>query len=237
MLSCTDPDARMAPTRGQTAAAGAFDAQSAVERLEAEMIEIRGDIAELKQCSAGIQEIQQKMVTADALDAMMQKYLSIPPASTVTMGQDTEGTSHAQFHKSAISHAMVPTVTSAIPVPIMSSGATTVHSQGHIPMGTSTILTDSTKCTTTRQNIPASSYYATHSTSLNIPQHFQIPTIHHPPPYTFEQQPMPPHPGIWPPNTSAPPSQMSPSNFNTVIGQYLPIPNTTQNNNQKSRLQ
>lgn len=97
VLSCTDPDTRMAPTRGQTVAAGVFDAQSAVERLEAEMMEIRGDITQLKQSTSGISEIQQKMVTMDALDALMQKYLPTQSASAITVEQ--EGTSQLQATK------------------------------------------------------------------------------------------------------------------------------------------
>jgi hypothetical protein len=82
----------MAPTRSQTTAAGAFDAQMAVERLEAEITEIRGNIAELKQSTAGISDIQQKMVTVDTLDAILQKYLTIQPSTSGVTQLGTEGT-------------------------------------------------------------------------------------------------------------------------------------------------
>lgn len=97
VLFRTDPSRVMGQTRNQVAAAGAFDAQSAIDRLEAEMAEMRGDITELKQATTGITEIKQKMVTVDVLDTLMQKYLSIPtPPSGITHAEGAGNSSITQ---------------------------------------------------------------------------------------------------------------------------------------------
>lgn len=106
VLCCTDPDTRMAPTRGQSAAVGAFDAQSAVERLEAEMTEIRGDICQLKQSTAGISEIKQSMVTLEALDALMQRYLPAPSLSTIII--EHEGLLLTSTHELPVTRQQQP---------------------------------------------------------------------------------------------------------------------------------
>jgi hypothetical protein len=85
----------MGQTRHQTAAvAGAFDAQTVVERLEAEMAEMCTDLSDLKQSTAVLTNIQKNMVTLTDLDTLMQKYLK-PPASPTGTSQimPTEGNS------------------------------------------------------------------------------------------------------------------------------------------------
>jgi len=157
VLCCTDPAARMAPTRGQTAAAGVFDAQAAVERLEAEMTEIRGDITELKQSAAGIANIQQNMVTMDALDALMQKYLSTPSTSATTDDQPVlrDGISHQpslhdqrQFPPLSVTIPLSTNMWSnAAPIqPTVTSNMTQLHTS----LAPSHVTTDSVRCATTQ---------------------------------------------------------------------------------------
>jgi L-lysine 2,3-aminomutase len=89
----------MGQTRGQSAAAaGAFDAQTAVERLEAEMAEVRTDISGLKQSTSVIADIQKNMVTMSAMEAMMQKYLTVPPPPiSTTQAENSAGNSTFQY--------------------------------------------------------------------------------------------------------------------------------------------
>lgn len=214
----------MAPTRSHQAAAGAFDAQAAIERLDAEMTEIRGDITELKQSTSGIADIQQKMVTLDALDAIMQKYLAPPTNSS---GNNPSGTEdipslldQRQFPPLSVSIPVAPTVWSAathVP-PIPSQNLQQLHTS----IGPSVVTTDSVQCATSlQQAVPPTSMQQSQSTP-----HFQIPPIIHPPPYTPIHQQFQPNPGIWPsqhlPNQI--PTQ-SPS-YNPVIGQYIPVQDT-----------
>jgi TolA-binding protein len=79
-----DPDT--SGTRAQNAAAtAAFDTQTAVERLESKMAEMRTDIIGLKQSTSAISDSQKNMVTMEALDAMMRKYLASPASPTGTL--------------------------------------------------------------------------------------------------------------------------------------------------------
>uniref|UniRef100_A0ACD5VCY1 Uncharacterized protein n=1 Tax=Avena sativa TaxID=4498 RepID=A0ACD5VCY1_AVESA len=68
--------------------------------------------------------------------------------------------------------------------------------------------------------------FSTHTNVLHVPTHFQIPPIQNPAPQTLEQQPIPPNPGIWPPNRQGYDSTSVPSHFNTITGQFLPIHDT-----------
>jgi hypothetical protein len=78
--------AEMAQTRAQNAVAiGAFDTQTTVKRLKPEMAEMRKDIIELKQSTSAISNSQKNMVTMEALDAMMRKYLASPALPTGTV--------------------------------------------------------------------------------------------------------------------------------------------------------
>lgn len=90
-------------------------------------------------------------------------------------------------------------------------------------MPASAIGTDSVQCTSTSQaHLPF-----TQSNGLNVPPHFQIPPINHPPPYAPVHQNFQPNPGIWPaqgfPQKD---SNIRPTNFNPVTGQFLPMQNT-----------
>lgn len=72
-------------------AAGTFDAQQAVERLESEMAEIRGELALLQQSANGIEDIKNTMVTVSTLDNMMQKYLCGASSSTAAAIREPQG--------------------------------------------------------------------------------------------------------------------------------------------------
>lgn len=221
----------MGVTWGQSAvAAGAFDAQTAVERLESEMADMRIDICELKQSTLVIADIQRNMVTVSALDALMQKYLAphSSPTSTIQVMQ-TEGNPPIHDPQSS-THGTVPSSTpvvwsSAAPV-LESVIKNATHGQA---VGYTAVMTDSIHCSTTRSLDPN-----TQSNGLNVPVHFQIPPISQPLPQTFEQQIHPPHPGIWPQVQPGQQQQCVPPNYNPVTGQFLPIPDA-QNKQQFSQ--
>lgn len=212
----------MGATRGQTAAAaGAFDAQTAVERLESEMADLRTDVTELKKSTSVIADIQKNMVTVSALDALMQKYLA-PPMSPTSTAQVIPMEGNLQSRDASTStHPTIPP-----PAPVIWSAAPTLESvsksapQGQ-NVGYTAVMTDSINCTTTRSYDPGQIQYSTRSNGLHVPSHFQIPPINQPPPQTFEQQTHPPHPGIWPQVQLGQPQQFVPPNYNPVTGQFL----------------
>lgn len=223
----------MGQTRKQPeAAVGAFDAQQAIDRLEADMAEMRGDITSLKQSTQGIEEIRSKMVTVDVLDGLMQKYLSVSSGSSVTVQHDTTGNSHSHtaVRPSHVNTQSVPVQFSAIPVPSSGpsvwgtvSGITSgIQYPGPTQLGTSAVMSDSAHCTTTRQT-ESQQQYVTQSNGLHVPPHFQIPPIHFPPQQNNEYTQMPPNPGIWPPATHNPYQVQIPANFNPVTGHFLPM--------------
>lgn len=96
-------------------------------------------------------------------------------------------------------------------------------------------MTDSLHCTTEKQQGPTSMQFSIQPNGLNIPHHFHIPPIHHPPPYTMDYHP-PPQPCIWPQNTHSPQFSVPPANFNTVTRQYLPFPHNNQGNSHQFRM-
>jgi hypothetical protein len=202
----------MAPTRAQVAATGTSDAQTAVVRLEAEMADIRGELTELKNSTAGIAEIQQNMATMEGLDSIMNKYLTIadkptPPSGIHTL---TNLSDQRKFPPLSVNIPMIPNVwSSGIQVP----PTVTTNMSSYNTMATTHVTTDSVQCTT----VPETSH--TQQCAQPTP-HFQIPPISHPLPYTPIHQPCPPNPGIWPSQVF--PTQ--PPNYNKVMGQFLPIP-------------
>jgi len=219
----------MAPTRASAAAAaGVFDAQSAVERLEAEMTGISEDITELKKSAVGIAEIKHTMVTMDALDSLMQKYLTIQSSPSGVTQLDASGTS---LFPNLKDKNQFPTLPVSIPV---NTNATVWSVPLHTAMapasnttplmtslGSSTVLTDSVRCTTTRQP----------DVNTQTFQHFQVPPISFPLHHTREVPPsqIPPNPGIWSQTSSNPYQVNIPPNFNPVTRQFLPVP-TVENN-------
>lgn len=210
----------MGQTRTQTAAAaGAFDAQAAVERLEQEMAEIRTDITGLKQSTSVIADIQQNMVTVTAMEAMMQKYLAPPasPKGTVQI-MHAAGTSAVL---NPVSSMHIPAITSA-PVAWSSAPHTLGMPLTSVPLCTSgsttAVMTDSMRCTTTRTMSQGHTQYVLQDNGTHVPVHFQIPPITQPPPQPPEYQTHPPHPDSWKYQKNFS------SNYNPVTGQFLPFP-------------
>lgn len=118
------------------------------------------------------------------------------------------------------------------------SGASSgIHHPGPIPLGTSMVVTDNTRCSAVRQQIPVSAEPQAHPNGLNIPQYFQIPPLHQPPPQLFEPQHVPPLPGIWPAKHASFSNNLIPPHYNPITGQFLPLPSSVQQQPQSHRAQ